>query len=299
MRVFMLTSNQLTTWCLVAASTVTVLGRLFARGTLTSRMTFSNELIADIFVVLAWLSFVTLAVVTQLFCDTGFFDSDLENEGSNATPYQLELNYITNVMLWPCLYFVKFALLCFFDRIIQKTRFRKTWLSIRVIAVICVVAFLYSEASTIFYCWPIKLNWDLDSDCQAATDIVILRSTWGLHMVTDVMIYCVGFSFLGQLREIPLRDKLGAASMFALGFIGIIASSLAFWAPGTNFEAYVYRAAEQATLIIVACIPSLKFLVNRAIIRKQRTQASANSTIQSFTKSPNMSTDKHNSDSIA
>ena len=114
------------------------------------------------------------------------------------------------------------------------------------------------------------------------------------------IVYCIGFSFLKELRNLPIPEKLGAAIMFGLGFVGIVVSALAYWTPATNFAAFSYRSTEQATLIIIACIPSLKFLVNRIIGKQKAKSNSSTKTILSHYK-PSFASDKggsHLSDDI-
>ena len=262
-------------WILLAITGLLVSGRLYARIFVRTNAPKGGYL-GDAFVVTAWLTFFSLAVTMQLLYNSDFFNP-LEDYFENATSYQLRLGYVNDVMMWPCLYFVKFAMLCFFDGVVTKELFIKTWVSIRVIAVISAIAFVYSWGTTVFWCWPVSLNWDLESDCMTRSDIQINRSTWGLHMATDVLVYSLGFCLLSEMRNLPLREKFGAGCMFALGFVGMAVSAIAYWVPGTYFSAYVYRGLEQATLITITCIPSLRILFSRVWGRRKSEYASGGS----------------------
>jgi hypothetical protein len=128
----------------------------------------------------------------------------------------------------------------------------------------------------IFQCYPIDRKWSTNPNEQCSTKASNINYwlTIFLNILTDVAIISLPISIVLKL-QMPLKQKLGVASMFALGFFVVIASIIRAYYSKMNETMLTCTVSmvETAVAIIATCLPALRTLILGHISRVGTTSA--------------------------
>lgn len=129
--------------------------------------------------------------------------------------------YITSLWL------IKAAMIIFYKRLADRTRYQTIYnIALGLLAATWATIFFH----IIFKCYPPDRLWDLDHPeraCPAYEDKVAFWLMVLLNIFSDVFIICLPISQVVRIK-MPFKQKLGVLSIFLLGFLVVISSSM-FW----------------------------------------------------------------------
>ncbi|KAK6538502.1 hypothetical protein TWF694_010084 [Orbilia ellipsospora] len=168
---------------------------------------------------------------------------------------------------------VKMYLLVLYYKLVKPTALPKQRIALHVLAVLVALTCIGWVAVNIFWCWPIRRNWDVENPrdtCVAyfATKPYIITVT--MHAGTELLIFSFPFSFLHILRRSGKKQFYAASSVFAFGFLGVIVSlgrvayifTAGHGAPIISMG-QAWAALEQCVGIMICCLPAFKTLIEK------------------------------------
>ncbi|CZR60635.1 related to integral membrane protein PTH11 [Phialocephala subalpina] len=218
---------------------------------------FGTLSIDDGFLILAALCLVgDLAIQQYMWNEGNLRDDDLYDP---ADRFKMivpgSILYVTS--LWA----IKVALVIFYKRIASRTTLQTVYnMVLGALGVTWAVIFF----DIIFQCYPIDRKWTTDSNrtCSTEASDINYWLTILLNIFSDIVIITLPITMVMKLK-MPLKQKLGVAAMFALGFFVVIASIIRAYYSRINNTMLTCTVSmvETAISIIATCLPVLRTII--------------------------------------
>lgn len=167
--------------------------------------------------------------------------------------------------------FNKLAFLLLYLRVFQIHSFRLICLAS--IAFVITGSFSFITA-TLFECTPISYNWNRATAGHCINNSAFRWSWAAFNTLTDVWVSGLPIPFIQRL-QMTATKKLGLIILFALGLFVCVASAIRMkalvastHAKDTTWDsapAFLWSYIEAAVGLICTCLPSLRWLLSRAL----------------------------------
>ncbi|KAL2060205.1 hypothetical protein VTL71DRAFT_9600 [Oculimacula yallundae] len=220
-------------------------------------MRFKAFSLDDGFLALAGACLITDLVIQQHMWNLGMATPQLASKSEFEGIMQMiipgSIAYVTS--LWA----IKIALVIFYKRIAARTKLQTVYnVVLGVLAVTWAVIFF----DIIFLCYPIERKWKSNPECSKKASDINYWITILANIFSDVVIMILPISMVAKL-QMPLKQKLGVAAMFALGFFVIIASIIRAYYSSKNETMLTCTVSmvETAVAIIATCLPALRTVI--------------------------------------
>ncbi|KAL1625751.1 hypothetical protein SLS54_003223 [Diplodia seriata] len=175
----------------------------------------------------------------------------------------MKLIYPGSIFYTLSLWLIKAGLVVFYKRLAGKT-YRYLQKLYNATLIWLVVSWLAIFLDTLFRCYPFDRTWSQDPNraCPASAATINYWITITFNITTDVLIICLPISMVMKLT-LPLKQKLGVASIFALGFIVVIVSIIraVYSHRNETMLTCTVSMVETAIAIIATCLPTLRVLI--------------------------------------
>ncbi|EKG18822.1 hypothetical protein MPH_03838 [Macrophomina phaseolina MS6] len=175
----------------------------------------------------------------------------------------MKLIYPGSIFYTLSLWLIKAGLVIFYKRLSGHT-YRYLQKLYNATLVWLVISWLVIFFDTIFRCYPLRRTWSQDPKdaCPASAGTINYWITITFNISTDVLIICLPISMVMKLK-LPLKQKLGVAGVFALGFIVVIASIVRAVYSHRNETMLTCTVSmiETSIAIIATCLPTLRILI--------------------------------------
>ncbi|OJD32994.1 uncharacterized protein BKCO1_3400098 [Diplodia corticola] len=162
------------------------------------------------------------------------------------------------------LWLIKAGLVVFYKRLAGNGTDKRLQKIYNATLVWLVVSWLAIFFDTIFRCYPLSRTWSLDPSqaCPASAATINYWMTISFNITTDILIICLPISMVMKLI-MPLKQKLGVASIFALGFVVVIASIVRAVYSHRNETMLTCTVSmiETSVAIIATCLPTLRVII--------------------------------------
>ncbi|KAH3934230.1 hypothetical protein HBH98_041040 [Parastagonospora nodorum] len=126
------------------------------------------------------------------------------------------------------------------------------------------VTYLIIFFDIMFQCYPHDKRWSMDPNyqCSPKASEINYWITIFFNIFTDVIIICLPITMVSRL-QMKLKDKIGVAGIFALGFFVVIASIVRAYYSKRNETMLTCTVSmiETAIAIIATCLPALRSMV--------------------------------------
>ncbi|KAF2830752.1 hypothetical protein CC86DRAFT_367438 [Ophiobolus disseminans] len=126
------------------------------------------------------------------------------------------------------------------------------------------VTYLIIFFDIMFQCFPHNKRWSTDPDYQCSQKAAEINYwiTIFFNIFTDVIIICLPITMVSRL-QMKLKDKLGVAAIFALGFLVVISSIVrAYYSKSQEtMITCTVSMIETAIAIIATCLPALRSMI--------------------------------------
>ncbi|KAK6519219.1 hypothetical protein TWF281_003055 [Arthrobotrys megalospora] len=256
-------------WCLVVLTLNLVVLRLVAR-LLVQR---DRVNIGDILLVLCWLAFSSMAACDTWLLKLGLmapnrtYNHDLAHliDDPKRNVLILKIIYGSVLPYYTALWLVKCALLSFYYSIIPTslTAHRK---ALHFVTAAVLMSMFGVLSINIFWCMPVNRNWSLNKEdiCFSFATIPVFIISTACNILTDIAIFILPFPLLRNIKFQRRSQLIGLITIFTLGCFSMLASvvRVAVLADtATQTHVAVWSAVEVAVGIIIASLPSLRFLV--------------------------------------
>ncbi|KAH8660722.1 hypothetical protein BGZ60DRAFT_566429 [Tricladium varicosporioides] len=163
--------------------------------------------------------------------------------------------YVTS--LWA----IKVALVIFYKRIAARTKLQTVY---NVVLGFLAVSWLVIFFDIIFQCFPTNRKWTQDPNktCSSKASDINYWLTILLNIGTDLVIISLPITMVLKL-QMPMKQKLGVAGMFALGGFVVISSIIRAYYSRLNETMLTCTVSmiETAIAIIATCLPVLRTLI--------------------------------------
>ncbi|KAI4955674.1 hypothetical protein J4E91_001535 [Alternaria rosae] len=127
-----------------------------------------------------------------------------------------------------------------------------------------VVTYLVIFFDIIFQCYPHNKRWSNNPNYQCSPKAAEINYwiTICFNIATDVFIICLPITMVSRL-QMKLKQKLGVAGIFALGFFVVIASIVRAYYSHRNETMLTCTVSmiETAIAIIATCLPALRSMI--------------------------------------
>lgn len=249
---------------LILTTTLMLLCRLYTRiylrfGILHVFSSCRNfrHVLPEIFMIIAWLSFVALMssllainlLYRKIIDDANIEDEDITpsfSDLASSSRFSLQLHDDFQIyykyhalgmfIYFLCVYSIKGAIWCSYAEVFPSSM-RKTWILLRILAGAMIVFIIYDVVSLLaLYCKPLSTLWtfigknSLEPKCDlmGPKNIILVAVTNGLpHLVTDLILYILPFTLLRRpdFRHGISKSKLtGFIIMFSIGFFSLFSA---------------------------------------------------------------------------
>lgn len=115
-----------------------------------------------------------------------------------------------------------------------------------------------------FQCYPHDKRWSHDPNyqCSPKASEINYWITIFFNIFTDVIIICLPITMVSRL-QMKLKDKIGVAGIFALGFFVVIASIVRAYYSKKNETMLTCTVSmiETAIAVIATCLPALRSMI--------------------------------------
>ncbi|KAF1948452.1 hypothetical protein CC80DRAFT_459252 [Byssothecium circinans] len=160
------------------------------------------------------------------------------------------------------LWAIKFALIFFYKRLAAPGS--RLCLVYNIALGIVTTMYLIIFFDIMFQCFPHNKRWSQDPNyqCNPKAQQINYWMTTFFNIFSDVMIICLPITMVSRL-QMKLKDKIGVASIFALGFLVVIASSIRAYYSKANQQMVVCTVSmiETAISIIATSLPALRSMI--------------------------------------
>ncbi|KAF2649233.1 hypothetical protein K491DRAFT_684030 [Lophiostoma macrostomum CBS 122681] len=265
-------------WSLMTLALIPILIRISLR-TRTRHLASPATNIADLFVVLAWLSGAVLISVNT-------WKNHLRMKYIHAAPstlnygvpgplsgHLLYISWISLFFIYISLWASKAAFLAFYYSIfsLQGQRAR---IGLLVASIFTAGTFLLHMFLIAFWCSPVSLNWSPPPGhhlCSAVHSISSVTLSTFCNVATDLVILSIPISTL-VATKLGKTERAGLAFVFLMGSVSIIAALVRFVTlklvqnvprAEITHTIDVWALVEIVSSILAVCLPSLRTFVRR------------------------------------
>ncbi|CAI6321634.1 unnamed protein product [Periconia digitata] len=248
--------GQVISWyiCTVAAIPFVCL-RMFARF-----RKFGKLAIDDYLILLALGCLVGDLAIQQHMWNLGLGDM------SQVTPENfksiMQMIVPGSILYVSSLWAIKFALVIFYKRLSAAgSRLSMIYnVALGGLAAMFLVIFFH----ILFQCYPYDKRWSTDPDyqCDPKAAQINYWITIFFNIGSDVVIMALPIAMVSRL-QMKIKQKIGVASMFALGLFVIIASIIRAYYSHKNETMLTCTVSmvESAIALIIACLPALRSMI--------------------------------------
>ncbi|KAK7728914.1 hypothetical protein SLS57_002146 [Botryosphaeria dothidea] len=222
------------------------------------------------------LSNCCLIVITVIGCEAvrngfGLRKKEIAPAGGNLS-LALKYFFLFQIFYKCVICFNKLAFLLLYLRVFQIHSFRV--ICLWSIAIIVTGSFSFIMA-TLLECIPIAYNWNRKIDGHCINNSAFRWSWAAFNTVTDVWVALLPMPFIQRL-QMTRTKKIGLIILFALGLFVCVASAIRMKAlvastqkvKDTTWDsapAFLWSYIEAAVGLICTCLPSLRWLLSRAL----------------------------------
>ncbi|KAM0334441.1 hypothetical protein ACHAQA_001468 [Verticillium albo-atrum] len=247
--------GQVVSWyiCTVTAA-IFVIARLWVR-----IRKFGSLGIDDGLIILALCCLIGDLVIQQHMFNLGM--SDMGNASPQEMKQIMQMIVPGSVLYVSTLWAIKLALVIFYKRIAAPgSTLQKVYNgALCVLGATWAVIFFH----ILFQCFPHDKRWSTDPDyqCDPRNAEINYWLTIILNIGTDVVLISLPISMVMKL-QMKMKQKLGVAAIFALGFLVVIASIIRAYYSKRNETMLTCTVSmiEAAVAIIATCLPPLRTL---------------------------------------
>ncbi|EPS41719.1 hypothetical protein H072_4399 [Dactylellina haptotyla CBS 200.50] len=189
-------------------------------------------------------------------------DTTIQGYIKRTLEYQVgsHLGFLTSLWL------IKFSFLFFYKRLAEGRAWSKLWLFT---FIFCFLSYIGNVVGYFFVCVPLSTYFDTTCQSQTGRSNASLYGATATDIISDLLIMAIPLRLIRQLRMSTLQ-KVGLACLFCLGFAVVVLSlarTIRINAGGTG--AYpqsdprwvaLWSIAEEATAIVVCCLPAIRKL---------------------------------------
>ncbi|KAK6344943.1 hypothetical protein TWF718_006893 [Orbilia javanica] len=185
----------------------------------------------------------------------------------------LEYHIGSHVGFLTSLWLIKFSFLFFYKRLAEGRAWSKLWIFT---FAFCALSYIGNIIGYFFVCIPFSSYFDTTCASQTGRSNASLYGATATDIVSDLLIMAIPLRLIRHLRMSDLQ-KIGLACLFCLGFVVVILSlarTVRINAGGSGEYRQsdprwvaLWSIAEQATAILVCCLPAIRKLFN---VRKER-----------------------------
>lgn len=160
------------------------------------------------------------------------------------------------------LWFVKFSLVLFYKRLAAPGSRLVTVYNCALVGLAITFTIIFFDI--LFQCFPYDKRWSNDPNyqCDPKAALANYWITILFNIISDAIIICLPISMVMNL-QMKLKQKLGVATVFALGIFVIIASIVRAYYSHLNETMLTCTVSmvETAVAIIAACLPALRSML--------------------------------------
>ncbi|KAK1689356.1 hypothetical protein BDP55DRAFT_652967 [Colletotrichum godetiae] len=226
---------------------------------------------SDILVCIAWVFTAASASYDIVFHKMGVLRSHVAYtlEGYDGTPEDVKLvwklQWSGQFPFFTAFYLCKATLLSLYARffpIFMETRRKILWGTM----VYCSCAYVTNMLTILLICRPVQGNWSQDPAvaCNPIVFARVFQIAWALNFAADLMIFCLPFLVLYQLR-LRKSVKISVYCTFFLGAINLavsLARFLGIQVSVTSFRSFtlieLWSALDLQVGLVIACLPTLR-----------------------------------------
>ncbi|KAF3120334.1 hypothetical protein TWF703_002644 [Orbilia oligospora] len=195
----------------------------------------------------------------------------------------LEYQIGSHVGFLTSLWLIKFSFLFFYKRLAEGRVWSKLWIFT---VVFCALSYIGNVVGYFFVCIPLSSYFDTTCVSQTGRSNASLYGATATDIISDLLIMAIPLRLIRHLRMSDLQ-KVGLACLFCLGFVVVVLSlarTIRINAGGSG--AYpqsdprwvaLWSIAEEATAIVVCCLPAIRKLFTVQKERRAGTSAAAGS----------------------
>ncbi|OAK99622.1 hypothetical protein IQ06DRAFT_337084 [Phaeosphaeriaceae sp. SRC1lsM3a] len=216
--------------------------------------------IDDYLVLLALLCLIGDLGIQQHMWNLGLGDMSTVTPGNFKKIMQMIVPgstlYVTS--LWA----IKFALVFFYKSL--AARGSRLVLVYNIALAGLAVTYLVIFFDIMFQCFPHDKRWSQDPNyqCSQKASEINYWITIFFNIFTDVIIICLPITMVSRL-QMKLKDKLGVAAIFSLGFFVVISSIIRAYYSKKNQTMLTCTVSmvETSIAIIATCLPALRTMI--------------------------------------
>lgn len=254
-----------------------------------------NANATDALIVLTFLFFLTTVICDTISYTKGLFAEDLTYNSDLVAAFQahnnpdgtttedslddlvviLKILYASAFPYVSELWGLKICFLLLYGSLIPKSM---TWLRRCLFATWMIVGIGYVTSMLMMglWCLPVERNWDVSPKavgkdrCFAYSSVPPYFTLTAFHVFTDIFIYILPFPLLKTLA-LSRSQHWGVISIFALGGICILCTigrTVAIGLTANIAQVGLWTSLEQATGLVVVCVPALKALIWKGLSRE-------------------------------
>ncbi|KAK6496654.1 hypothetical protein TWF481_001644 [Arthrobotrys musiformis] len=195
----------------------------------------------------------------------------------------LEYQIGSHVGFLTSLWLIKFSFLFFYKRLAEGRAWSKLWIFT---LAFCVLSYVGNVVGYFFVCIPLSSYFDATCASETGRSNASLYGATATDIISDLLIMAIPLRLIRHLRMSDLQ-KIGLACLFCLGFVVVtlsLARTIRINAGGSG--AYpqsdprwvaLWSIAEEATAIVVCCLPAIRKLFNVQKERRAGTSAAIGS----------------------
>ncbi|KLU82372.1 hypothetical protein MAPG_01444 [Magnaporthiopsis poae ATCC 64411] len=185
----------------------------------------------------------------------------------------LKIQFISNYVYDPGLYYAKFAMLSFYLSLIPETNARTRWALYGIVA-FTVIGFIVSVLGDTFWCGPdpsmnLLPERQEPGQCSVQTSFSLFYTTWALHFTSETMIFLFPFPVVTRMK-LERRARIALYALFCLGLLtlGMSLSRLLVFMRAAVGELdpkvlYILWPAELCSSLIVVGLSACRPLLTR------------------------------------
>ncbi|KAF8857378.1 hypothetical protein BDZ45DRAFT_705240 [Acephala macrosclerotiorum] len=241
-------------WICTSFALVFLAARLFVKF-----RKFGNLSLDDYFLILAGACLVGDLAIQQYMWNEGM--ASIRTAGRENFVHILQMIVPGSILYVTSLWAIKVALVIFYKRIASRTTLQTIY---NIVLVALGVTWTIIFFDIIFQCYPIDRKWTTDTSraCSTKASDTNYWLTILLNILSDLVIITLPITMVMKLK-MPLKQKLGVAAMFALGFFVVIASIIRAYYSRINNTMLTCTVSmvETAISIIATCLPVLRTII--------------------------------------
>lgn len=129
--------------------------------------------------------------------------------------FRIQWAYFTIVNYNTGLACVKVSILLLYLRILRDLNYRKACF---VALFVVITVSLWTVISSVFFCTPIRKNWDRSQEGYCLNQAVVWFTNATLNIFTDLIVLILPLPILPKIKQ-PRQQKISIYLIFGLGFL--------------------------------------------------------------------------------